>query len=102
MSPSQALLLAFLIGVVAGLRSLTTPAAVAWAAHVDWLKLDNTPLSFMGSTAAVVIFTLLAVVGLVGFHLPSNPHRTKPPELISRALLVRPAGPALVAPQPAA
>src|SRR5229473_1187718 len=65
MNPSQVLLLAFLIGVVAGLRSLTAPAAVAWAAHRNWMNLHNTPLSFMGSTAAVVIFTLLAVVALV-------------------------------------
>jgi uncharacterized membrane protein len=31
--------LAFLIGVVAGLRSLTAPAAVAWGAYRDWLPL---------------------------------------------------------------
>jgi uncharacterized membrane protein len=37
MTPSQVLLLAFLIGVVAGLRSLTAPAVVAWAAHRNWL-----------------------------------------------------------------
>jgi len=87
MSPSQALLLAFLIGVVAGLRSLTAPAAVAWAAHVNWLKLDNTPLSFMGSTAAVAIFTLLAVGELVADQLASTPSRTKPPGLIARVVL---------------
>ncbi len=48
MNPSQVLLLAFLIGVVAGLRSLTAPAVVAWAAHRNWLNLHDTPLSFMG------------------------------------------------------
>jgi uncharacterized membrane protein len=55
------LLLAFLIGVVSGLRSLTAPAVVARGAHRNWLNLHNTPLSFMASTAAVVIFTLLAM-----------------------------------------
>jgi len=41
MTPSQVLLLAFLIGVVAGLRSLTAPAVVAWAAHRNWLNLHT-------------------------------------------------------------
>jgi uncharacterized membrane protein len=87
MNPSQILFLAFLIGVVAGLRSLTAPAVVAWAAHRNWLNLHNTPLSFMGSTAAVVIFTLLAVVELVADQLPSTPSRLKPPGLIARIVL---------------
>jgi uncharacterized membrane protein len=87
MSPSQVLLLAFLIGVVAGLRSLTAPAVVAWGAHQNWLNLHHTPLSFMGSTAAVVIFTLLAIAELVNDKLPSAPSRLKPPGLIARILL---------------
>src|ERR1700730_18115927 len=87
MNASQVLLLAFLIGVVAGLRSLTAPAVLAWAAHRNWLNLHNTSLSFMGSTAAVVIFTLLAVVELVVDQLPSTPSRTKPPGLIARIVL---------------
>jgi uncharacterized membrane protein len=86
-SPFEVLLLAFLIGVVAGLRSLTAPALVSWAAHLRWLNLHNTPLSFMGSRAAVVIFTLLAVVELVADQLPSTPSRTKPPGLIARIVL---------------
>jgi uncharacterized membrane protein len=87
MNPPQVLLLAFLIGVVAGLRSLTAPAVVAWAAHRNWINLRNTPLFFMGSTAAVVIFTLLAIVELVADQLPSTPSRTKPPGLIARIVL---------------
>ncbi len=87
MNPSQVLLLAFLIGVVAGLRSLTAPAVVAWAAHRNWLDLRNTALSFMGSTAAVAVFTLLAIVELVADQLPSTPSRLKPPGLIARIVL---------------
>jgi uncharacterized membrane protein len=87
MSPSYVLLLAFAIGVVAGLRSLTAPAVVAWAAHRGWLNLHNTSLSFMGSTAAVAIFTILALVELVADQLPSTPARTKPPGLIARIVL---------------
>src|SRR5271165_229767 len=87
MNSSPALFLAFLIGVIAGLRSLTAPAVVAWAAHLNWINLQNTPLSFMGSTVAVVIFTALAIVELVADKLPSTPSRTKPPGLIARIVL---------------
>jgi uncharacterized membrane protein len=87
MSASQVLLLAFLIGVVAGLRSLTAPAVVAWAAHRNWIDLRNTTLSFMASTAAVVIFTLLAVVELIADQLPSTPSRTEPLGLVARIIL---------------
>jgi uncharacterized membrane protein len=87
MHPSHVLFLAFLIGVVAGLRSLTAPAVVAWGAHQNWLNLHNTRLSFMGSTAAVVIFTLLALAELVTDKLPSTPSRLKPPGLIARIVL---------------
>jgi uncharacterized membrane protein len=87
MTPSQVLLLALLIGIVSGLRSVTAPAVVAWGAHLNWLSLHNTALSFMVSTAAVVIFTLLALVELIADKLPSTPSRTEPVGLIARILL---------------
>src|SRR5450432_2879206 len=87
MNASEVMLLAFLIGVVAGLRALTAPAVLAWAAHRNWLNLHNTPLSFMASTAAMVIFFVLAAGELVADQLPSTPSRTKPPGLIARILL---------------
>ena len=87
MSPSHVLLLAFGIGIIAGLRSLVTPAVAAWAAHRGWLNLQATSLSFLGSTAAMATFTILAVVELVADQLPSAPARTKPPGLIARILL---------------
>ena len=84
MSASEILLLAFLLGVVAGLRSLTAPALLAWAAHRNWLNVHNTPFSFMASTAAMIIFVLLAVAELIADQLPSTPSRTAPPGLIAR------------------
>jgi len=87
MPPSYVLVLAFGIGIIAGLRSLTAPSVLAWAARLGWLNLHGTSLSFMGSTAAVAIFTILAVVELVSDQLPSTPARTKPPGLIARILL---------------
>jgi uncharacterized membrane protein len=87
MAPFYVLLLAFAIGIIAGLRSLTAPAVVAWAAHRGWLNLHGASLSFMGSTAAVAIFTILAAVELVADQLPSTPARTKAPGLIARIIL---------------
>jgi uncharacterized membrane protein len=87
MNSSHALLLAFLIGVVAGLRTMTVPAVVAWAANRDWLNLHSSPLAFMGSTAGVAVFTVLAVGELVADKFPSTPSRTALPGLIGRSTL---------------
>ena len=80
------LLFAFFIGFFAGLRSLTAPAATAWAVHLGWLKLQG-PLALIGSIPAVAIFTLLAVVELVADKLPKTPNRTSPPGLIARIVM---------------
>ena len=77
------LFFAFLIGFLAGLRSLTPPAAVAWATHLDWLRLAR-PLSFIGSLPAVIILSLLAIGELIFDKLPNTPNRTAPPGLIGR------------------
>ena len=84
MSASEVLVLAFLIGVVAGLRSLTAPAVLAWGANHNWLNLHNSPLRFMASTIAMVIFVLLAIAELIADQLPSTPSRTAPPGLMTR------------------
>jgi len=76
--------LALCIGIVAGLRALTAPALVSWAAHLGWLHLEGSPLAFMGSTIAVAIFTLAAIVEYVTDLLPKTPPRTAPPGLIAR------------------
>ena len=77
--------LAFLLGFFAGLRSLTPPAATAWAAYLGWLRLER-PLALVGSVPAVSVLTLLAAVELVADKLPGIPNRTSPPGLIARVL----------------
>ena len=77
---------AFGIGIVAGLRSLMAPAAVSWAAYLGWLSLQGSPFAFMGSIAAVVIFSLLAIGELIADLLPGIPKRTAPAPLIARIL----------------
>src|SRR6478672_1295828 len=78
--------LALGIGIVAGLRSLTAPAVVAWGAHLGWLNLHDSPLAFMGSTAAVAILSVLALGELIADKLPMIPKRTAPAPLIARAV----------------
>lgn len=75
------------IGFAAGLRSLTPAAVVAWAAHLGWLNLNNSPLAFMGSIIAVIIFSLLAVGELIADVLPQTGKRTALAPLIARILM---------------
>ena len=81
------LMLAAGIGFVAGLRSLMAPAAVSWAAHLGVLHLQGSPLAFMASTAAVAIFSLLALAELVADKLPMTPNRTRPGPLMARIVM---------------
>jgi uncharacterized membrane protein len=78
--------LALGIGIVAGLRSLTAPAVVAWGAHLSWLNLQGSPLAFIGSTAAVAILSVLAIGELIADKLPMIPKRTAPAPLMARVV----------------
>jgi uncharacterized membrane protein len=69
---------AFLIGVVVGLRSMTAPAAVSWAARLGWLHLENTWLAFLGFAATPYIFTVLAIGELIADKLRGTPSRKAP------------------------
>ena len=77
-------LLALLIGVVAGLRAMTAPAAVAWGAYLGWLPLSGTWAGFMGHWIALAVFTVLALGELVGDQLPSTPSRKVPVQFGTR------------------
>jgi uncharacterized membrane protein len=77
-------LVCFLLGCVAGLRSLTAPAVVCWAAHLGWLHFAGTKLAFIVHPATLSVFTLLALVELITDKLPKTPARTAPPGLIAR------------------
>lgn len=70
-------ILALVIGIVAGLRSMTAPAAIAWAAG-HRLSLEGTWLAPLGWRFAPWLLTLLAVGELVGDKLPMTPARTVP------------------------
>lgn len=67
--------LAFLIGIVAGLRAFTPLAAVSWAARLGGLGLQGTWLGFFGFAATPYILTVLAIGELIADKLPKTPSR---------------------------
>lgn len=93
--PGMLLLLAALIGLIAGLRAFTAPAAVCLAARYCHLGLADTPLAFLGYRWTPWIFLLLAIVELIGDQLPSTPSRKVPLQFGTRVLMGGLAGGAL-------
>lgn len=85
------------IGIVAGLRSMTAPAAVSWAGYLGWLNLAGSRLSFMENTATVLLFSFFAVAEFVADKLPRTPSRTGAGPLVGRILTGGLAGACLTA-----
>ena len=78
------ILFALLIGVVAGMRAMTAPAAASWAASLGLIRVAGTPLAFMGAHITPYLFTLFAIGELVSDKLPKTPSRKVPPQFITR------------------
>jgi uncharacterized membrane protein len=47
--------LALVVGIVSGLRSMTPPAVVAWAAHFGWLRLGTPARTGSGPFGARIV-----------------------------------------------
>jgi uncharacterized membrane protein len=86
MSTTTVFVLAFAVGAIAGLRALTAPMVVSWAAHLKWFNLENTWAAFLGYVATVCIFTVLAIAELVNDKLPKTPSRKAPPSFAIRVV----------------
>lgn len=69
------LLLALLVGSIAGLRSMTAPAMVSWAAALGALPLEGSFLAFLAAPVTPWILTVLALGELVVDKLPGTPSR---------------------------
>ena len=91
-------ILAFLMGVAAGLRSMTPLAAVSWAARLGWLHLDNTPLAFLGFAATPYILSVFAIAELINDKLPKTPSRKTLAPFTARIVTGTLSGAALGAP----
>jgi uncharacterized membrane protein len=84
---SLILILAFLIGIIAGLRALMAPAIASWGAGLGWFSLDGTPLHFMSSAITRWIFTIAEIGEIINDKLPQTPSRKVPPQFIARVLM---------------
>jgi len=74
------------IGIVAGLRSMTAPAAVSWAAHLHRLDLRDSRLVLFGSAIAAYTISALGLGELVTDKLPFVQNRTSPLPMAFRIL----------------
>jgi uncharacterized membrane protein len=70
--------LAFLIGTATGLRSMTAPAALSFAARRGRLRLKRGPLAFFASRATPYVLAALAAGELVNDKLAWTPSRRSP------------------------
>lgn len=92
------ILLAFAIGIVAGLRSMMAPAAVSWAARLGWLNLSNSGLAFLGYAWTPWILALAAIGELINDKLPGTPSRKTSGPFAARIVTGALSGAALGAP----
>ena len=74
------------IGIVAGLRSMTAPAAVTWAAGHGRLSLGNSPLSLLDSARAEHTARKLALGEFVSDKTSMLPSRLRPGSLLFRLI----------------
>jgi uncharacterized membrane protein len=92
------LLLSLLIGIIAGLRAMTAPAVVSWAARLGRLNLTSSGLAFLGYAYTPWILTVLALAELVTDQLPTTPSRKAPAPFGTRIMMGGFSGAAIGAP----
>lgn len=80
------LLLALPLGVIAGLRTMTAPAAASWAANLGLIDLSGTWIAVLGYTWTPWIITVLAIGELVTDKLPTTPSRKVPVQFAARVV----------------
>lgn len=83
-SVTATLIVPLLIGIVAGLRAMTAPAAVSWAARLGSINVAPTGFAFLAWTYTPWILTLLALGEFVTDQLPTTPSRTVPVQFAAR------------------
>jgi uncharacterized membrane protein len=76
--------LALLIGVIAGLWTMTVPAVVSWAAYLSRTHLEGTWLAFLGYAWTPYILSALALAELVTDQLQKSPSRKVPMQFGAR------------------
>ena len=81
------IVLALLIGVIAGLRALTAPAVVAWGAFLGWIDVDGKWSEWVAHPITVTVLTIFLLVELITDQLPKTPSRKTPPQFVTRLIM---------------
>jgi len=80
------IVLALLIGVIAGLRGLTAPAVVSWGAFLGWIDVDGKWSEWVAHPITVTVLTIFLLVELVTDQLPKTPSRKTTPQFLTRLI----------------
>lgn len=80
------IVLALLIGVIAGLRALTAPAVVAWGGFLGWIDLDGKWSEWVAHPITVTVLTIFLLVELVTDQLPKTPSRKTAAQFSTRLI----------------
>lgn len=72
------------LGFIAGLRSMSAPAAASWATRRNGIAWAGTPLAFLDRESTPIVLTALALGEVVADKLPFIPDRTAPPSFLAR------------------
>src|SRR6476469_5011784 len=81
------IVLAVLIGVIAGLRALTALAVLAWGAFLGWIDLDGKWSEWVAHPITVTVLTIFLLVELVTDQLPKTPSRKTTPQFATRLIM---------------
>jgi uncharacterized membrane protein len=80
------LLVAACLGGLTGLRTFTPLTVLAWELHLRRMSILGSNLSFLHTTAAVVLLTILALGELTADKLPRTPSRLQAPGMLGRSI----------------
>ncbi|WP_267395948.1 DUF4126 domain-containing protein [Sphingomonas sp. GC_Shp_1] len=80
------IVLALVVGIIAGLRAAMALVAVSWAAALGRLDLSGSWLAFLGWRYTPWIVSLLAIGELITDQLPSTPSRKVPAQFGARVI----------------
>jgi uncharacterized membrane protein len=81
------IVLALLIGVIAGLRAMTAPAVVSWGAFLGWIDVDGKWSEWVAHPITVTVLTIFLLVELVTDQLPKTPSRKTAPQFLTRLVM---------------
>jgi uncharacterized membrane protein len=76
--PALSIVLAFILGLVNGLRTFVPITVIAWCAKAGLVGLGGSWAAFLGTWPSIVVLTVLALAELVADKLPRTPSRREP------------------------